>query len=179
MNTDAEKYFKINGTSRINDNSYPILNTLLSIGFLSGSFAFNIATADSDYDICYDITRRDEIEEIIEPIINNKEESNYFSGYTVRENFIDINLIPLHPHEYSCWYLATKAMMAISQELPIYNKIHRDSIFQGMVQHFKGTIPILGDYSTINKRIFGVPSLKKYIDLKNKIDIPPSKELCF
>jgi predicted nucleotidyltransferase len=165
-----------NGSSRIKnhigDNEYPILNSLLKIGFLTGSVAFGTAAADSDYDICYDISKTGEIEELIpEAVLGDKYESNYNNGWKINERCISINLIPLHPHEYACWYLTTKSMMAIMKELPIISKIRIHSIFGGMVQHFKGVMPISeesGYYDTINEKIFGVPSFNTLVDLSGK-----------
>ena len=115
-----------------------ILEQLLKVGFLTGSRAFGTNRKDSDYDIVYSI----EDSAIIADILGNQERtpSGYFSGYCVKDGDKIINLIPVHPHEYLPWYLATKAMTVTLKQSGINDPIRKYSVFMGMVSLFKGTV---------------------------------------
>lgn len=113
------------------------LMELLEVGFLTGSRAFGTARPDSDFDIVYSIEQSPKISAIIEGI--EKYPSDYFAGYYVNIDSQQVNLIPVHPHEYLPWYLATKAMTASLTISGIDNPIDKYSVFSGMVSLFKAT----------------------------------------
>lgn len=132
-----------------------ILNKLLEVGFLTGSRAFGTNRDDSDYDIVYSIDDSHHIKNII----GNKETipSDYFAGYYINDDGKQINLIPVHPHEYLCWYLATKAMKETLIISEIDNPIGKYSVFSGMVALFKGTVKqrsSLSEYGKVQEHIY-------------------------
>jgi len=142
----------------------PILSRLLDVGFLTGSRAFGTERDGSDYDICYSIDDSNFINVIIEGM--ERHPSDYFSGFFISCDGININLIPVHPHEYLCWYLATKAMKATLVISGIDNPIGKYSVFMGIVSLYKGTVKQRGNLSSYNK-------VKSYIyDLEHKLANP-------
>lgn len=141
--------------------SRDILAELLKVGFLTGSRAFGTNRRDSDYDIVYSIDDSHIIDGIIEGI--TRIPSAYFSGYLIGVDNKDINLIPVHPHEYLPWFLATKAMTATLQQSRIVNKIQKYAIFEGMVALFKATCE---QRSTLTEYILLKDSLRSQEALK-------------
>lgn len=131
-----------------------MLDKLLKIGFLTGSRAFGTSKEESDYDIVYSIKDSQKIEDIING--HEKRPSDYFAGYFIKDEEKQINLIPVHPHDYLPWYLATKAMTVTLKQSGIIDPIRKYSVFMGIVSLFKGTIEQRG-------------SLKNYESIKNKI----------
>jgi hypothetical protein len=134
-----------------------ILAELLKIGFLTGSRAFGTARDDSDYDIVYPVQYSAEIATIIDGL--DRSPSNYFAGYCVTIDGKDINLIPVHPHEFLPWVLATKAMTATLKESGIIDPIKKYAIFQGIVCLYKGMVAELGtlnEYGKLHDKIIGI-----------------------
>lgn len=125
-----------------------MIDELLKIGFLTGSRAFGTHKFDSDYDIVYAI----QDSEKIDSIIHGKERNNslYFSGYHVNHKGKLINLIPVHPHEFLPWYLATKAMKETLIISNIIDPIKKYAIFQGIVSLYKGTVEELNNMNEYN-----------------------------
>lgn len=146
------------------------LDRLLEIGFLTGSRAFGTNRDDSDYDIVFSIEDISCIDEIIGKL--EKTPSNYFAGYYVNDGDAKINLIPVHPHEFLPWYLATKAMKETLKISGITSPIKKYAVFSGMVALYKGTVEEL-------------QNLSAYIELKEKILLlengkeTPKKEIEF
>ena len=131
-----------------------MLNELLEIGFLAGSRAFGTARDDSDYDIVYSIDDAIKIDAIIQGCV--RKPSDYFAGYYIQSGNRQINLIPVHPHEYLPWYLATKAMTATLIESGIKDTIKKYSVFMGIVSLFKGMVDRQGnltEYERLRKSI--------------------------
>lgn len=147
-----------------------ILDQLLKIGFLTGSRAFGTNNDDSDYDIVYSVEDGARVSDIIGSL--EKIPSNYFAGYYIHDNGITINLIPVHPHEFLPWYLATKATKATLATSGITSPIKKYAVFSGMVALYKGTVEELRNLSA-------------YIELKEKILLlengkeTPKKEIEF
>ena len=115
-----------------------MLDELLKIGFLTGSRAFGTARDDSDYDVVYSIEDSARIAEVIGS--NETTQSDYFAGYYIHADGKQINLIPVHPHEFLPWYLATKAMTATLKSSGINDPIRKYAIFSGIVALYKGTV---------------------------------------
>ena len=115
-----------------------VFESLLKIGFLTGSMAFGTNRADSDYDIVYSVDDSSKVAELIKGF--EKTNSDYFAGYFINIGDKQINLIPVHPHEYLPWYLATKAMTATLKQSGIQDPIRKYSVFMGIVSLFKGTV---------------------------------------
>ena len=132
-----------------------ILKRLLCFSFLTGSRAFGTNRDDSDYDIVYPIYFEDSIKEIIKGRTTNQ--SNYFSGYTILVDGLLINLIPVHPHDFLPWYLATKAIKEtlITSGLN-ENPTKKYSVFMGIVSLFKGTVEELKTVSKYRKQAFKI-----------------------
>jgi len=122
-----------------------MLDKLLEIGFLTGSRAFGTNHDDSDYDIVYSVEDSQRINEVIEGL--EKTPSDYFAGYYINTEGKHINLIPVHPHEFLPWYLATKAMTATLKTSGITDTINKYSVFMGIVSLYKGTVPKLHNLS--------------------------------
>jgi predicted nucleotidyltransferase len=133
-----------------------LVEKLLLWGFLTGSQAFGTAREDSDIDIVYSIQDSDKIAEIIGSA--EKTPSSYFAGYTIDDNGKQVNLIPVHPHEFLPWYLATKALTATLKDSGIIDPIKKHAVFQGIVCFFKATVSELGNinqYDKLKDRILG------------------------
>jgi len=131
-----------------------MIDKLLSIGFLTGSRAFKTNRDDSDYDIVYSIVDSQKINEIIDGL--EKVPSDYFAGYYVKNDNKTINLIPVHPHEYLPWYLATLAVKETLLLSGIKDPIKKYSVFMGIVSLFKGTVDQLQNldaYNDVKKQI--------------------------
>ena len=126
-----------------------IRKELLKFCFLTGSKAFGTATEESDRDLCYSTTHSAKVGEILMGL--HRHQSNYFGGFKVYVGGEELNLIPLHPHEFKCWWLATKAYTPIAHWCSSLPKHQRHAIFQGMVQSFKG---ILHHYSDLEMYTF-------------------------
>ncbi len=122
-----------------------MLTKLLKIGFLTGSRAFGTSREDSDYDVVYSIDDSQKITDILGDA--KRSPSDYFAGYFVIDGDKQINLIPVHPHEYLPWYLATKAMTATLKQSGIIDPIRKYSVFMGIVSLFKGTVEQRGQLS--------------------------------
>lgn len=131
-----------------------MLKELLEVGFLTGSRAFRTHRNDSDYDIVFSIEDSDKIDAILSE--TERVQSDYFSGFVVMEGNKKINLIPVHPHDYLPWYLATQAMKTTLFKSGILDPIKKYSVFQAMVALFKGTVEqrrTLQSYSEIKDKI--------------------------
>ena len=122
-----------------------MLAKLLEVGFLTGSRAFGTNREDSDYDVVYSIEDSQKITDIIGDA--KRSPSDYFAGYFEKDGDKQINLIPVHPHEYLPWYLATKAMTATLKQSGIVDPIRKYSVFMAIVSLFKGTVEQRGPLS--------------------------------
>ena len=134
-----------------------LLDKLLEHGFITGSQAFGTAREDSDIDIVYSIQDTG----YINAIIGDRERtpSDYFAGYMIDDDSgKSINLIPVHPHEFFPWFLATKAMAATLMESEIVDQIKKYSVFMGIVCLFKATVAErqnLAAYDILRDKILG------------------------
>ena len=135
-----------------NSTEIDVLPHLLTVGFLTGSRAFGTAKETSDWDIVYPIYDSEKIDDIIRGF--HRTESNYFAGFYISNMNRQINLIPVHPHEFLPWFLATRAFCPTLQQSGISNTIDKYAVFQGMISLFKATVPKLGTlkaYMELNK----------------------------
>jgi hypothetical protein len=132
------------------------LTVLLQEGFLTGSRAFGTHSDKSDYDVAYSVSDSDKIKDwMTKHIIQSSE---YFSGTKVQlMDGNEINLIPLHPHEFVPWIQATKAMKAIYKDYANFQgfgcgitKPQVHSIFLGMVCQWKAVMPMRSDVKSYN-----------------------------
>lgn len=126
-----------------------VLGKLLSYGFITGSVAFGTNRPDSDIDFVYAIDDSHYINEIIKDFPRTP--SDYFAGYFINVNGEQINLIPVHPHEFLPWYLATKAIAETLKISGIVDPIKKYAVFQGIVCLFKGTVKECGSLSEYEK----------------------------
>jgi hypothetical protein len=127
-----------------------IRDELLKTGFLTGSRAFGTNRDDSDYDIVYSVVDG----AIIARLIEGRETtaSDYFAGYYFRDDdSAQVNLIPVHPHEFLPWYLATRAMKETLKISGIDSPIKKYSVFMGIVSLYKGTVQEEGSVNNYNK----------------------------
>lgn len=143
-----------------------LVDRLLEVGFLTGSQAFGTAKPDSDTDIVYSIQDSKKINEIIEG--RDRTGSDYFTGfYVLDDDFKVINLIPVHPHEFLPWFLATKAIAATLKDSGIVDPIKKYAVFQGIVALFKGTVDELrnlNSYANLQNKIMGRPYVETKVD---------------
>jgi len=126
---------------------------LLKYGFLTGSRAFG---TNSDYDIVIPIYDLQDVKNILNDQNISTEQSNYFSGFKFSHEEKQINIIPVHPHEFLPWYLATKAMKASLKISGIKDRIKKHSIFMGIICLYKGMVEELKNienYVVLNKSL--------------------------
>jgi len=116
-----------------------LLEQLLDVGFLTGSRAFGTARPNSDWDIVYSIKDTTKINRLLRGM--ERHPSAYFSGYFVDSGTGVLNMIPVHPMDYSPWYLATHAMQATLCHAKIKDPTDKYALFQGLVALYKATIP--------------------------------------
>lgn len=150
-----------------------MINKLLKVGFLTGSRAFGTNRDDSDYDIVYSVDDSQKINDIIGGM--ERSPSEYFSGYFIRaDDGKQINLIPVHPHEYLPWYLATKAMTSTLKQSGIADPIRKYSVFMGIVSLFKGTVEQRGsldEYAIVKKNIASWINQNEHIEEDKKYEL--------
>ena len=88
--------------------------------FLSGSYRFGRATAESDIDIVFPITFKQDVEQYIRKY-GNTQESNYNAGIKFTKMMGDraqsINAVFLHPIDFVCWHKAANMICASSTDL--------------------------------------------------------------
>lgn len=126
-----------------------LLEKLLQYGFVTGSQAFGTARPDSDIDVVFAIQDQHKIDEILAGY--ERENSLYFSGFYVNdEDGKQINLIPVHPHDFLPWYLATRAVSASLKDSEITDPIKKYSLFQCLVGIFRGLVEERGDLQNYN-----------------------------
>ena len=149
-----------------------ILDKLLTIGFLTGSRAFGTETEHSDYDIVYSVQDSLLVSDVIKD--NTKTNSEYFSGYYITIEGTRINLIPVHPHAFFPWYLATIAMTSTYKISGIIDPIKKYAIFEGMVALYKGMVNELFtvDYYDILKEAILHNKLTEYNEMVRKANLP-------
>lgn len=139
-----------------------LIEELLDYGFITGSTAFGTAKDTSDIDIVYSVDDTHHIAEIIKSYATTP--SNYFAGYYIKDDDGKvINLIPVHPHDFLPWYLATKAITATLVASGIVDPIKKYAVFSGIVALFKGTVEARGtvaEYDKVKREIIGRPAPK-------------------
>lgn len=133
------------------------LEECLQYGFLTGSRAMGNARQDSDYDVVVPINYKDKIHDQLSQV----KTSEYFNGFTFDSSDNPsklINIIPVHPHEFLPWFLATKAMAATILISGLTDRIQIHAVFFGIVQYFKATVKQRGtlkEYDNQNHQLFG------------------------
>jgi predicted nucleotidyltransferase len=147
-----------------------IRDELLKIGFLTGSRAFGTNRPDSDYDIVYSVVDSP----IVARIIEGREtiSSDYFAGYYFRDDDgAQVNLIPVHPHEFLPWYLATRAMKETLKISGIDSTIKKYSVFMGIVSLYKGTVKeerTVNEYNKVKADILSIEAGTSIDDISAK-----------
>jgi hypothetical protein len=149
-----------------------IRDELLKIGFLTGSRAFGTNREDSDYDIVYSVVDSCLISKVIEG--RETTPSDYFAGYCFRDDDSAlINLIPVHPHEFLPWYLATRAMKETLKISGIDSPIKKYAVFMGIVSLYKGTVQEEGMVNNYNKVKHDILTIETGISI---VDIMEQRE---
>lgn len=147
-----------------------MLDELLKVGFLTGSRAFGTASADSDYDVAYSIEDDGQVLATIGDLPKTK--SDYFCGYYIKVEDIQINLIPLHPHDYFPWWLATKAVAATLGRSGVSNPVHKYAVFMGIVSLFKGVV--CSSQPSVNSRsVEHINNKQKIRECEDKFELEP------
>lgn len=88
--------------------------------FLSGSYRFGRATAESDIDIVFPIMAKPDVENYIAKY-GNIQQSHYNAGVKFTKMMGDraqsINAVFLHPIDFVCWHKAANMICASSTDL--------------------------------------------------------------
>jgi predicted nucleotidyltransferase len=145
------------------------LRALLNIGFLTGSRAYGTAELFSDWDIVISIERLSQIEPLLEGM--ERHPSDYSNGFKIRlPAGTVINIIPVHPHAYLPWFLATKAVMATLRDSHITNPIQKYALFELLVGAFKGLCPVASTQAIIEQRYAQIQKDTQDIPVVEKVD---------
>ena len=140
-----------------------LMEKALEIGFLTGSQLYGTATEKSDYDVVFSIEDSDKIHELIHAY--DKKQSDYFSGFFIKVDDIQINFIPVHPHDFLPWYLASRATAFTLTRSRITSAIKKYAIFSGMVALFKGTVEergTLDNYKSVKEDILAMEKVDRH-----------------
>lgn len=88
--------------------------------FLSGSYRFGRATAESDIDIVFPIMARPDVENYIAQY-GNIQQSHYNAGVKFTKMLGDraqsINAVFLHPLDFVCWFKAANMINAANADI--------------------------------------------------------------
>lgn len=106
--------------------------------FLTGSRAFGTHSAPSDFDVCVDIGRFENIRSSLLRLGADLTPSSYNAGVVAELYGVKINLIPLHPHDMVCWFLATEAVQRIVEIPAAHERLRSRSIKHGLFEVLRG-----------------------------------------
>lgn len=112
--------------------------------FLTGSRAFGTHYNTSDYDVCVPIGYASECK-LKFPLY---EPSDYNNGvsFCYKENYT-VNIIPLHPLDAVCWYLATQEITRLCKSgmsTRFFNTESRHGMFEMLRGFYKTAFPYNG-----------------------------------
>lgn len=131
--------------------------------FLTGSRAFGWASSDSDWDVCILVGNRGEAEKIIKAnlidIIDRKgpsfKQSDYNSGFKGVTKYGEINVIPLHPLDFVCWWLATQQTKKLGMIPGVKERLASRELklaaFEQQKSFYKSLISYEGEEKTMAK----------------------------
>ena len=142
--------------------------------FLTGSRAFGVAGSKSDWDVCVMVGNKSEVlgrlqnyNPPIGGVPRTAFDSLYNNGSKVAIGNAPsdvVNVIPLHPLDAICWWMATQDMIRLTKIPGAKDKVHnretRLGLFQAFVALYKLTIPYFGsEYAiyTLKSLMAGTP----------------------
>lgn len=119
--------------------------------FVTGSRAFGWENQESDWDVCIRAKDLASANVRLEILGGNKEskDSDYNSGKKGVTAYGEINLIPLHPLDMLCWFLATMEIRKLSRVYGIGGRLgakeFKHGLFESLRGWYKTVIPYSGD----------------------------------
>lgn len=131
--------------------------------FLTGSRAFGWASATSDWDVCVLVGNRSQAEKIlrenavdaIDRAGESFKQSDYNSGFKAFTLLGEINIIPLHPLDMICWWMATQQTKKLGQLPGVRERLSsremKLGIFEQQLGFFKTLISYEGEEKTMVK----------------------------
>jgi hypothetical protein len=105
-----------------------------NLTFLTGSQAFGTNHAESDYDICVPIHLAEEAK--AKAALPTP--SAYNNGWMFELQGKSINIIPLHPLDMLCWYLATQEIARLCRLAGMQAKFSNIETRHGMFEILRG-----------------------------------------
>lgn len=100
------------------------IQKISATAFLTGSFRFKRNYSSSDIDIAVIITDKVNISEDLRlrniAIIDSKYNGGFKYQKTLNDRYV--NIIPLHPVEFVCWYKAAKMIDVITSDIKQMNR---------------------------------------------------------
>ena len=123
--------------------------------FLTGSRAFGWPATDSDFDICVHQEGMKAAAEVMEKLASEEiEESEYNAGKKGNvPPFGMVNLIPLHPLDMLCWYLATQEIKRTAVLPGVASRLgsreQKHGLFESLRGFYKTCIPYEGAEKTL------------------------------
>lgn len=163
-----------NGTPKTESDVMNIVSPLPGGVFLTGSRAFGVAGGGSDWDVCVMTGDKSEVmgklqnyDTPIPGVPRTSFDSLYSNGSKVSIGTFPsdvVNVIPLHPLDAICWWMATQDMIRLTKIPGAKDKVHnretRLGLFQAFVALHKLTIPYFGaEYAvyTLKCLMAGIP----------------------
>jgi predicted nucleotidyltransferase len=122
--------------------------------FVTGSRAFGWHTPESDFDICVHQGDMEKATAILASICEEVESSGYNSGKKGKAFGFEVNLIPLHPLDMVCWWLATQEIARLAKIPGVRERLGaketKHGYFEMLRGFYKASIPYHGAPDTID-----------------------------
>ena len=116
--------------------------------FITGSRAFGWHTPESDFDVCVHQGDMGKATTVLASICEEIESSGYNSGKKGKAFGFDVNLIPLHPLDMVCWWLATQEISRLAKipgvQARLGVKETKHGYFEMLRGFYKASIPYTG-----------------------------------
>ena len=122
--------------------------------FVTGSRAFGWHNTESDFDICVHQGDMEKATAVLASICEEVESSWYNSGKKGKVFGFDINLIPLHPLDMVCWWLATQEIKKLAKITGVKDRLGvketKHGYFEMLRGFYKASIPYHGAPDTVD-----------------------------
>lgn len=127
--------------------------------FLTGSRVFGWSHDKSDFDICVHMEDKDRAFKLLDSLSRTSEHSQYYDSAKGHEIHIkprgfnmhvSVNVIPLHPLDMLCWWMATREIAHIAKldSQFLSSKEHKHGAFELLRGFYKQSIRHLGAKET-------------------------------